>query len=165
MRKGFAGIGVALALAALPGTAAATHSNGAGPKMDLIQGSGRGHIPVGPQILEDQGHINAHSDGLFAEGKFWIRFGGAELRGSVECLTVVGRDARWSGPIEESSDPRFPAGAWVYGRDIDNGEGRNAPPDEHGGVVDFPPPQGTCDTRELPTLPLTQGNLVAHDGA
>ena len=165
MRKGFAGAAVAVAVLALPAAASATHSNGAGPKMDLVQGSGDATLYIGPSGLEVEGHINAKSDGLDAEGMFWVRFGGDELRGEVTCLNAVGNDARWGGRITAATNPLL-EGRFIRGRDIDRGEGSNAPPDLHGAsIAIFPPPPGQCPVTSSAPEPVTQGNVVVHDGA
>jgi hypothetical protein len=86
----FLAVGAFLGLAA---TAGGTHSNGTGPKQELVAGTGRlaGHN-------EPLVHVNAQKDKDTGEtrGHFFIRYpvtapgGGFDMRGDIECMTTTG---------------------------------------------------------------------------
>lgn len=145
----------ALALAA--GGASAAHSNGQGPKRDLVAGTGT----FSP--FEAKVHVNARSDrsGDGAKGHFRIRLVGTDLRGRVTCLTATDHVAVAGGRIVRGESTSFP-GRGVLIEVHDNGEGR--PTRDRFGAGTTPAPPETCPAEPLGLVSADRGNFVVHDG-
>jgi hypothetical protein len=98
------------------GGAGSTHSDGTGPKKDLVAGTGRLICCFAPQV-----HVNADRDKETGEvhGHFYIRypstapFGVFDMRGDIECITTVPPKAGLVGRIERitGNNPFGPGGA------------------------------------------------------
>lgn len=108
MRKVLMALIAALAFAAVSaGGAGGTHSDGTGPKQDLVAGTIKTAPPFFP--FETMVHVNAQRDKETGEarGHFYIREApppagrGFDFRGTVTCLTVVGNMAGLIGVIEQ----------------------------------------------------------------
>lgn len=108
MRKVLVALAAALAFAAVfAGGADSTHSNGTGPKQDLVAGTIKTAPPFFP--FETMVHVNAQRDKETGEarGHFYIREApppagrGFDFRGTVTCLTVFGNMAGLIGVIEQ----------------------------------------------------------------
>jgi hypothetical protein len=151
---------------ALSSDAAATHSNGAGPKMDFVFGTGmfRG------LAFDGELHVNAKSEsgGGNPQGEFFVRFAVSpilelDFRGSVTCLAVANHTAIVGGEISVSRVPLVPASTGVLIQIVDGGEpgaGRDA--------VSFLPTLFPPTTCELPddfpaVVTIDRGNFVVHD--
>ena len=174
MRKLLGGLVLALvAVALVPGSALATHSNGTGPDKDFIAGTVQGVCPTPLGSFNCQVHNNGWSEsasgpGIPAQGHFYVDFastpvGPVHLSGDIVCLTAIGKDAWVRSVITESSTPIAPPGFGIFGRNRDNGEGQKDPPDEFTGFLTGPPPM-TCPPLPLTMGPAVQGNIVVHDG-
>jgi hypothetical protein len=176
MRKYFGAFVAVLAIAALvPGTAAATHSNGQGPGKDFRNGSHKGFCPTPFGTFPCDVHVNgqgfsATGTGVPARGHWFIRIfpGGVlgldlvELSGEVICLTAVGNDVWTRLRIDQSSTGLAPPGFTILDRATDNGEGANDPEDQSTGFL--APPGTTCPTTPFSTTPIETGNITNHDG-
>jgi hypothetical protein len=175
-RLAFAALAGAAALAC-PATAAASHSNGSGPKEDFVTGSVRAPAVTPFGTFASEQHVNARAAGpevpgfgAPARGWSWIRLDGPgqplELRIRVTCINNVGNDSITRGVVVESNLPTVVApGLGATARRVDNGEGQNSPPDEFFGMITGPPSGGAdCPLVPFPTLPAEQGNVVVHDG-
>jgi hypothetical protein len=168
------GVAAALALANVSGTSA-THSDGTGPKQDLVAGTGKTAPPLFP--FHTMVHVNAQRDPDTGEarGHFVIREAtppegrGFDFHGRVTCLTVVGNNAGLVGEIEQAKLPNptlgFVEGNFIQIRFTDMGEpgtldGFNFSP----GVAD--PAQLSQFNVSCTTvggdIRITQGNYIVH---
>lgn len=154
----------------LPLGASANHSEGKGPKQDLVAGHG---IDL-PGI---QAHVNAQSDpdGQGARGHAFTRFLGAEVVVDITCLKVNGNIARAGGVVTRSNV--IPEGFWWVVRIIDNGEpgsfsAGSTNPDKQVFNSSAPNPNPTlfptlCDLLFPVDFPphghLMEGNFIVHD--
>ena len=174
MRRLLGGFVLALvAVALVPGSALATHSNGTGPDKDFLTGSYKGFCPTPLGTFACHVHNNGSSEsasgpGIPATGHFYIDFsstpvGPVHLSGDIICLTAIGNSAWVRSVITQSNTPIAPPGFGIFGRNVDNGEGQKDPPDEATGFLTGPPPL-TCPTLPLTTIPNVSGNQVVHDG-
>jgi hypothetical protein len=181
-----------LAVVAVPNVALATHSNGQGPAQDFISGAAKGPIPVpcAPGTAPGHFHTNAQAEDNVtnvARGQFWtdltftppcLGFTSASFSGDVQCLNAYqsGSDnsANWSGVItsvllEPGDVPGIPgilfAGMGVVSRHIDNGE-PGVGKDRALGFTTPAPVNCNNALLSVPftTLPITQGNLIVHQG-
>ncbi len=163
------GLGL-LALAASPGVAGASHSDGKGPKKDSVRGTGHfeGLNPRSGLPTDATLHVSAQSgpSGENPKGRFFVnREAPSELRirGKVTCLNVVGNQAVVGGRIEggQAPDATFPIGGGVLFQFDDNGEGRVIPDRMQGSPTSTP----TVCPNPVPAANLTvqQGNFVVHD--
>jgi hypothetical protein len=146
-----------VAFGAAAAGAGATHSNGQGPKRDLVAGTGTF------SALEGKVHVNARSDrsGDGAKGHFRIRLVGTDLRGRVTCLTATGNVAVAGGRVTRGESTSFP-GSGVLIEIRDNGEGRPTRDEFGAGTIPEPPPTCPADTN-LRLVPTDSGNFVVHD--
>src|SRR5919204_5261078 len=137
-----------VAAVGVPTLALATHSNGPGPKQDLIAGSARGPTPIPCPPGTAASHLHANARALdnvtnVARGQFFndlrfnppcLGFTSASISGQVLCLNAyqAGSDnsANWAGVIQfvllEPGDvPGIPGilfpGMGVIQRHVDNG--------------------------------------------
>ena len=170
MRKLAPSVALLVACAALPSAAGASHSNGQGPKQDLVQGTGNFVLEVGPLTQTASFHVNANSGpaGEDPRGKLWldIALNGerqTELRGRVTCVSADGNTATVGAEIERGEGPAGPlAGRGVVLFFEDNGSGSSAPPDQSNGLL-LPTPPAVCPPASVAVLPFQQGNFVVHD--
>lgn len=181
-----------LAAAVVPNLAPATHSNGVGPAQDFVSGAAKGPIPVpcAPGTAPGHFHTNAKAEDNVtnvATGQFWtdltfdppcLGFTSASFNGEVQCVNAyqAGADnsANWSGVIQEvllqpGNAPGVPgilfAGMGVVSRHIDNG----SPGVGKDRALGFTTPAPVSCNHPLlsapfTTLPITQGNLIVHQG-
>lgn len=109
-----------------------------------------------------------HADGTVS-GEFELKSaqsGGLRIHGDVVCFTIVGNQARLGGLIDQSTIPSY-EGLYVIWTVVDNGEGRNDPPDQTSdfiGPVSAATAATHCATgRNVgPFLPVLRGNLQVH---
>jgi hypothetical protein len=122
-----------------------------------------------PLFQAEQKYSNSavrHADGSVS-GEFELKSeqdGGVRVHGNVICFTIVGNRARMGGIVEQSSEPAF-VGLHVVWTVVDNGEGKNDPPDQTSDFFVVPPAiaQAHCATGfNLPLLPVLGGNLQVH---
>lgn len=89
-----------------------------------------------------QNNGGTHGSGT-AEFRFGPPFGSVYLTLATECVTVDGNEAVYGGTFTEVQNNPFPPGGpfevgnSIYFKVIDNGQGNNAPPDQHeiGGII------------------------------
>jgi hypothetical protein len=123
-----------------------------------------------PNFQAEQKYSNSairHADGTVS-GEFQLKSeqdGGVRIHGNVICFTIVGNTARLGGVIEKSSEPAF-EGVHVVWTIIDNGEGRNDPPDLTSDFFGATPAQAqfhcAVGFNLAPFLPVLGGNLQVH---
>jgi hypothetical protein len=177
MKRALSASALAFAFLMLPGTATGTHSNGTGPKQDLVAGTGR--VNVFPLVPPEHPlvHVNAYRDKETGEvkGHFFVRYptsdpgGGFDMRGDVVCLTVVGNLAGLVNEIEQvkGTPPRpglgFEEGNRFTMEIIDNGEPGTLDMVNFSGGFDpgTQPPPSSCPG-SAPNLPITEGNYIVH---
>lgn len=163
---------IGLALAAVPGLATGSHSEGKGPKLDFVHGTGHfeGPFPPNPTLqLDITMHFNAKSgpSGEDAKGRFFVKRSDPTplyTRGEVTCLNVVGNTATVGGRVEQTGQPtQSPVGSGVLFQVVDNGQGEQSVVDRmHGDSLPQPPescPAPTAVTR----LDVERGNFGVHD--
>jgi hypothetical protein len=148
--------------------AAGSHSDGEGPKQDLVAGTGTVFCCNQPQL-----HVNAQRDpdtGA-ARGHFYIRYptsapgGGFDFRGRITCLGVVANSATLIGRIDAtrgvSPNPLagFVEGNFLRIRITDNGEPGTLD------LVNFDPGQAIPPSCAVAPgdLAITQGNFIVHE--
>ena len=132
--------------------------------------TGSGHL------IDTRGGPNAGEPGLrnfsFVAlgngGQFQVvnRTFSIRLHGSIECVTVVGNEAWFAGPVTESTRPELiPVGSIRAFYVVDNGEGTGDPPDQIANSVRLTrvPAQTWCDVTPVRTLlDIEQGNIQVH---
>jgi hypothetical protein len=174
MRKVLTALTAALAFAAVSaGGAGGTHSDGTGPKQELVAGTGTLVVPQGFR-QDPMLHVNAQRNKETGEsrGHFYIRYRETEtqtaldFRGDVVCLDVLLNSATIIGEIErrrpELVPPQtgpFVEGEFVQIRITDNGEPGTLD------LANFSPGAQTPQScaAQAGDLPLSQGNYIAHD--
>jgi hypothetical protein len=170
-----------IVFAAFTGVASATHSNGVGPGKDFADGTGQGPIATPFGVFPSQQHINGQNTAaggvggtghfltdIFAGPPFFPPGTVEEIEGTLTCLNSVGNQELDSGVITTSTGPIGLVGVHVIGKHIDNGEpGAGSPADMQGGMLIGPLNLTVCPPPAVvgaPVFPITQGNLVVHDG-
>jgi hypothetical protein len=161
---------VVIALLVTAGSAAATHSNGKGPRHDLVAGTGAIDTPVtpfGPIFVKL--HVNAKSGpgGEDPRGKLVFRgnpppFGAVDIHGDITCVNVSGNQAT-VGFVVTKSRAGFPVGIFGEFSIVDSGEPGTADTFEGrptGGTGQLP---STCELFQPRPQPITQGNFIVHD--
>jgi len=153
-------------VAVLSSDAAATHSNGTGPKMDFVFGTGIFRAVD----LHEEIHVNARS-GAEPLGEFFARLVTSpaldfDFRGQVTCLTVNTHDAVFGGEITQSRLPNIPVGWGILIQVHDDGEpGTN----DKVLILALGPATDACPTRDaiIPLIApnIDQGNFVVHEAA
>lgn len=148
-------------LVILPGPANASHSpgQGNGPPQDFVVGGGHHSSP------DTQFTFSAHSGPLGEDAKGHLNFkleGEPRVRADVTCLIVVGNQAFVTAQM------RQPGGGLVVLHAVDNGEPSDATPDllrfSFASFIRPAPGSPGCFLPVLPPAPVTQGNIVVHDG-
>ncbi len=150
-------------LAPAPGRAMAHHSGGvaAAPPQDFVTGAG--NHAGGVQFT-----ISAHSGALGENPKGSLSFkidGQARVRAEVTCVIIMGKQAFLTGTFTDQSGMT----QLVVMHAVDNGEpGTSTVPDLlrfsfAGAIVPVTGSPG-CYLPVLPPVPVTQGNIVVHDG-
>jgi hypothetical protein len=86
----------------------------------------------------------------------------SEIKGSVDCVRVVGNSAHFVGLIEKSNDPDNPVGLFANFDVVDNDQppGTGADPDEF--TFSGTSSSATCGL-PLRGNPLTSGNIVVNN--
>ena len=88
--------------------------------------------------------------------------------GRVTCLNIYdGNRAKVGGVIENSNDPVFGPGVFIWWQNIDNGEGANAPADQStiSGFGDEAANEAFCDSPALPRFgphEVQNGNIQVN---
>src|SRR3954466_9079369 len=92
-----------VAVAMVPGTALATHSNGQGPAKDFVTGTLKLTLPTPLGSYPGQIHNNGSSEspsgaGVPAQGHFYMDIfstpsGTVNISGDIVCLTAIGNQA------------------------------------------------------------------------
>lgn len=169
MRRSLVAVAVSLTtLLMAAGLAAASHSNGKGPRHDMTVGTGA--LEDGPVFVKL--HVNAKSGPLGQDASGHFTFQGnppplppgvvIDVQGRVTCLTTFGNRSTFGFEVTKRKSGPFPVGSGGFFVVEDGGEpGTND--DRFEGVPGLPPPS-VCPLLPPPVrLPNTQGNLVVHD--
>jgi hypothetical protein len=156
------------AILALAGAASGTHSDGTGPKQDLVAGTATILGFNNPQV-----HVNAHREKntQAMRGHWYIRYpttapgGGFDMRGDVVCVDAFANYATVIGQIERTTgtDPFFGGANFVEGNFVqiriqDNGEPGTLD------RVNFSPGAGQQQScaPSPGDLAISQGNYIVH---
>ena len=153
MSKGILAIGGYTVLAVLLGAGASV----AAPPVHQASGGGSVDWPDGRVSYGFNARVDADGQ-VKGQASFAFRNLGVEFQVDINCLVVVGHDAWLGGTIVSSSNPAL-LGEDIVWRVQDNGEGRNAPPDQTSPTATGVPP-GSCN--QMPPLslrPWTNGNV------
>jgi len=155
---------------ALPAAGSLQAASGTGGQVAVATGSYRISAPpeVFGVVIEGRFTFNAdaHADGRVSGHYLYDETypdDGVTLtyRGSVTCFKVYdGTRAKIGGLIEESNDPLFPAGAFLWWTTKDNGDPR-ADWSSFGGAGDEAANEAFCNSANLPRFGpflLEQGN-------
>jgi len=157
-----AGLAASVACLAASGAAASA----AGPTQDQVDGNVKGVFPTQFGPFASQVHVNAKGNAIDAQGNTWGNFfdtpvGDVVVRASVYCVDVEGNQAIVGSIVERSNTAFVPVGSVTFRKVIDNGEGRNDPPDQTGTTSFFPaPPRCPPATTPIATAPVDEGNFV-----
>jgi hypothetical protein len=150
-------------------TAVSPAGAAAGPKEDLVIGTGQGLFPTEFGTFSAHVHVNARGDETDARGHTRVRtdtpIGEVLVDGSVFCVNADGNQATVGVVVERSNF--FTPGTARLRKVVDNGQGRHDPPDQTGATA-FVPPPATCPppaVTPIPTGPVDQGNFEVKDGA
>jgi hypothetical protein len=154
------------ALAVGTGVANASHSdqgNSTGPPKDFAVGGGKQIDPAHPDV-DIQMAFSAHSGPLGEDPKGTIQlfFPEGVVHAKVTCVIVEDNQAFITGVSDELD------GGIVVVHAVDNGEPSDGTPDlARGSFAPFiveSTEQPGCFLPVLPPVPVTQGNIVVHDG-
>jgi hypothetical protein len=154
------------ALAVGTGVVHASHSelaNSPGPPNDFAAGGGKHTDPVAPDV-PIMFAFSAQSGplGEAPKGRIQLFFPEGLIQAEVPCLIVDGNTAFITGVADE-----LPGGIVVI-EAADNGEPSDETPDLLRGSFEpfiFEDPERPgCFLPELPPVPVTQGDIVVHDG-
>jgi hypothetical protein len=155
-----------LALAVGTGVANASHSeqaNSTGPPKDFAVGGGKHTDPAAPDVAI-QFAFSAHSGPLGEDPKGHVQlfFPEGVIHAEVTCVIVEGNEAFITAVSDE-----LPGGI-VVTHAVDNGEPSDGQPDLLRNSFEefiFEDPERTgCFRPVLEPVPVTQGNIVVHDG-
>jgi hypothetical protein len=157
-----------LALAVGTGVANASHSdqgNSTGPPKDFAVGGGKQIDPAHPDV-DIQFAFSAHSGPLGEDPKGHVQlfFPEGVIHAEVTCVIIAGNEA-----FITAVDDELPGGIVVV-HAVDNGEPSDGTPDLARGsfapfiVESTEQPGCFLPTGELAPVPVTQGNIVVHDG-
>jgi hypothetical protein len=154
------------ALAVGTGVANASHSeqaNSTGPPKDFAVGGGKHTDPANPDVaIQFEFSANSGPLGEDPKGHIQLFFPEGVIHAEVTCLTVEGNRAFITGVSDE-----LPGGIVVI-EAVDNGEPSDGQPDLlRGSFQPFifeDPERPGCFLPVLPPVPVTQGNIVVHDG-
>jgi hypothetical protein len=94
------------------------------------------------------------------QGHFYNHVSGLRLHFAIDCLNVQGNVATISGKLSSSTNPDLQDAPFLL-RVVDNGEGRNAPPDQASPIAVFLSGHAaTCNELASGTLyPILGGNI------
>ncbi len=150
---------------AFVGLASASHSpgEGGGPPKDFVVGGGHHSVP------DTQFTLSAHSGPLGEDPKGQVSFKideGPRYRADVTCVLIQGNQAIVTAVIRK---PESAAGQVIVMHAVDNGNPNDgAPPDllrfSFAGAIFESPENPGCFLPVLGPVPVTQGNIVVHDG-
>jgi hypothetical protein len=138
------------------GVASGTHSNGTGPKKDLVAGTAR-LVGFNQPLI----HVNAERDPSTdqAKGHFFIKYPppfDTVIGGRVTCLNVAVNGAAAVGTVEKSQGTMpftVPEGTQVQVRVLDNGEP---------GTLDMANWDLSSACSGVGDLPTSEGNYIVH---
>lgn len=157
-----AGLVLPTAFAAL---ASASHSpgEGGGPPNDFVVGGGHHSVPA------TQFTLSAHSGPSGEDPKGQVSFKideGSRHTADVTCVIIQGNEAIVTAVIRK---PASAAGQVIVMHAVDNGNpNEGSPPDllrfSFAGAIFESPDNPGCFLPVLPPVPVTQGNIVVHDG-
>ncbi|HLL38596.1 MAG TPA: hypothetical protein VK357_02905 [Rubrobacteraceae bacterium] len=143
------------------GVANATHSevaNSAGPPKDFAVGGGK-------HLFTIKFSFSAHSGPLGEDpkGQIQLDFGDRKIKAEVICVIVAGNEAFITGFSDE-----LPGNGIVVTHAVDNGEPSDPQPDllrnSFEPFIFESPERPGCFRPVLEPVPVTEGNIVVHDG-
>jgi hypothetical protein len=144
------------------GAASATHSNGEGPKQDLV--SGTSQFEGGG--FDAQLHVNATSgpSGEDPRGHFFYRQSSSgtnqfDFSGRVTCVNVNGNLAGLAGEVTKSKNPSVAEGSGVLISVEDRGQGAE---DVARVRLNLPAPPPECSFIIM-RVDFQKGNFIVHD--
>jgi len=93
--------------------------------------TGSGNFVVGGKMRVFTFNARSYSDGS-VDGHFNLNRTdvGVHYSGSITCISIEGNKASFVGIIENSNNPGIPVGNYQFFAIADNGQGKNAPPDQ-----------------------------------
>jgi hypothetical protein len=164
MKKLLAALTLALLVSLVVGmgVANATHSeeaNSPGPPNDFAVGGGKHSFP--PVKFS----FSAHSGPLGEDpkGQIQLDFGDRKIKAEVTCVIVAGNEAFITGFSDE-----LPGNGIVVTHAVDNGEPSDPQPDllrnSFEPFIFESPERPGCFLPVLEPVPVTEGNIVVHDG-
>ena len=121
--------------------------------------TGSGHVVIADSLRTFAFNVNRDASGN-ARGQFEVnnRDQGIRSHGTLNCLNVVGNTAIMSGQVTDSTSAAW-EDAYIWLKVVDNGEGRNAPPDMLT-LVFAVAPTFTCNfDAAVPYLNVEKGNV------
>ena len=131
---------------------------GVGRVVESITGSGHLQRPAtrsnAEQFRTFSLQAQKHEDGSVSGTIHGKNHGsGTRFQVTISCFTIIDNEAWIGGIFVKSSSPRLPVGSEGFLRVVDNGEGKDAPPDRIT-FIPFAPPgsglvQGFCDDTPL----------------
>jgi hypothetical protein len=175
--------------------ALATHSNGQGPAQDFMSGAAKGPVPVPPPNNFAPGHFHTNAQAQdnvtnVATGQFWtvltfapplLGYSQAEFSGDVNCMNayqIGGNSANWSATITDvllsgpnvADNPAGIPGLLAPGMGVISRHIDESPPTEADQALGFTQPNPLpCNhpllSAPFNTIPITQGNLIVHQGS
>jgi hypothetical protein len=153
--------------AVFAGGAGGTHSNGKGPKQDIVAGTGQISEAALALAAGSQVHVNAQRDSetLEARGHFYVKHDprGFDFAGTVTCLRVQVNQAVIVGQIDRSRGTLGPGDGFLAGNYVrieitDGGEPGTLD------AVNFSPgseQEWPCSFPIIGFL-ISQGNYIVH---
>ncbi len=151
------------------GTNLSTHNSGSPAKGRVVKSvTGSGHFRINGKLRNFAFNAREYADGT-VDGQWQVhnRKMDAKGHGEVTCLTFIGNQA-WLGGFATSGVASAPPNNEVAWRVVDNGEGKNALPDDQISLQFFTGPAGFassyCDaTPAAPDLnDIEAGNIKIH---
>jgi hypothetical protein len=135
------------------------------PGADGTSGSVHGDGSFSAGTATYQVSVDADGGRADAKGHLELRSAGSDFHASVDCLLVFGNQALVVGTIDDKHSPVAP-GTRLVAEFVDNGQGRNAPPDAViAGTELDPAGVDPCNPSLVDfsdAFPATRGNFVVR---
>jgi hypothetical protein len=104
-----------------------------------------------------------NSNNSRGEGQLFNHVSGTKIHFDINCLSVTGNQATISGVISHSDTQAFPDGTPIWLTVVDNGSGKNSPPDLVSPLFAvFGPPVPCTTAVAAATIPIEGGNIAVH---
>jgi hypothetical protein len=132
--------------------------------------TGSGHIHVNGELRTFTFNASTDTSGVTTgQTQAFSRSSGFKWHGTINCLNVVGNVATMSGVVTDispSTPPFFVVGSNILFQVIDNGSGKNAPPDLISLTFFFGPGSannpGCTGFGVFANIPVEEGNVKVH---